>query len=337
MPGLEGTLQGQQVVDPRAAMAQQESDMLAALMQQAAQAQQGAGEAAGQYQQAAQAPVEQVSGTAAFLPTLLSNVASIMGQNPEYAKGNREQLSQKNEALLEKRKTNLQALRDRYSTLAEHADKLGNIEAEAKWRTKAASIDREHDRLMQTEREAGDTKRLKMSVDAGKFEKESPAEKLKREQVDNWRALVNPFTLAGNNPPKILIDQGIRLGALPEGTTPEMFMGGARKPTALEIKNELIRGGAPKNVVVLSDDKWFAQRAIREKGAAAKKGTDRKSWRESMRHFDLTARRTGESPEAFVGRMLETKDPLSPNKPLFSREEIGAARDRLYTADELAE
>lgn len=144
---LTGTM-----VDPnrvlQEALAQQQQGLEQA-HQETQQAFQQAGQAGQEYLQASQAPPPQLGAWQAFLPTLLSNVASVVGQKPQYAEQTQETLQDKRKALMQTRMQNLEALQGRYNTLAEHAQKLGNVEAEANWRAKAESVSRAHDQVME--------------------------------------------------------------------------------------------------------------------------------------------------------------------------------------------
>jgi hypothetical protein len=70
------------------AMAQMQAQELAANTQQATDA---ASQAAQQYQQQAQAPSPDLDPMAAFIPTLLSNIASVIGKEPSYRENTQDQ------------------------------------------------------------------------------------------------------------------------------------------------------------------------------------------------------------------------------------------------------
>lgn len=105
-------------------MAQQDQQQQE-LSQQAEQAARASQAAASNYQAAAQAPASQV-GPAAFIPTLFSNVASVLGGTPDYRRQNAERLSAQQNDLMEARRSNLLALRDIQEQKAQAAMKLGD-------------------------------------------------------------------------------------------------------------------------------------------------------------------------------------------------------------------
>jgi hypothetical protein len=149
---LQGTMASPE--DPMAAL-------LAALSQQSQAAQGAATQAGNTYQQAAAAPPPSLGGLSAFLPTLLSNVASTIGQNPDYSRSTQAGLEERKKTLFDARTQNLTDLRDKYNTLAEHASKLGNVEAEANWRAKIAQIDHKHDQLMEDQKNQNELAQIK--------------------------------------------------------------------------------------------------------------------------------------------------------------------------------
>lgn len=100
----------------------QQQQQLADQAAQAARAQQAA---ASNYQAAAQAPLPSV-GPAAFIPTLLSGVASVLSGNRDYEQQNAQHLENQQNDLMEARRSNLMALRDIQEQKAQAAEKLGD-------------------------------------------------------------------------------------------------------------------------------------------------------------------------------------------------------------------
>jgi len=145
---LLGTLRGLGVIPPDQAIEEE----FAARTQQAAQE---AAQAAGQYQQAAQAPPPDLSPLAAFVPSLLSNFASVIGGTPSYRENRQADLQQQRRGLLESRAQNLQRLRDLSLQKAEAAEKIGDMEMAQKERLRAETQAKTWDLLMQQLRQHG--------------------------------------------------------------------------------------------------------------------------------------------------------------------------------------
>ena len=122
----------------------QQQDELAALMAQlsgaAATQGQQAQQAGQDYQQAAAAPPPQLDPLSAFLPSLMSNLGSVIAENPAYRQNRQQDIAQQKQDLMTARVQNLQALRDNFDKLAESAKAAQDFAAEAKYRTKAESL-----------------------------------------------------------------------------------------------------------------------------------------------------------------------------------------------------
>lgn len=127
--GLSGTLSANQVLSEMERLQRLNQEALA---RQAQAASQGSQEATSAYQQAAAEPAPQLNPADIFLPTLVGNIASILGGNPDYRQSAQEGIKQKRSELLQARAQNLQALRDTATQKAELAQRAGDLEAQAK-------------------------------------------------------------------------------------------------------------------------------------------------------------------------------------------------------------
>lgn len=296
------------------------------------------------YQGAASAPLPSMPLLAAAIPSLFSTLASHFTKDPSWRQGQQEMAQQGRAETLKARADNLQALRDVWAQKAAAAKEAGDTESELKSRMQMESLSKRYDLLQQEldrqsrmeitkAEQAGDEKRALITAaaleDRAKIAAQSAEERTK---MSIWQKLTDPYVLAGKPVPPDVVQQGRLLGVIPMGT-PDTGLPGARKPTAFEIRQTLIKGGV-KGVAVLDDDKFWKQRGIRERMAATKKGVDRKAARGSMKNFDLNTRLMNETPLNFISRLQSVADPLNPKKRLYSDEEIKAAGKRLFTAEE---
>lgn len=149
--GLENTLNG---LDPNTLAQALEEELMRGLAQRTTQATQAAQQAGQQYQQAAGAPPPQLAPEDIFLPTLLGNIASVIGQNPDLREKAQERIGEKHSDMLKARADNLMALRDIYGQKAEAASKLGNTEAEEKARISRDKMSRALDQLEEQRKQA---------------------------------------------------------------------------------------------------------------------------------------------------------------------------------------
>lgn len=153
--GLQGTatdtLSGMSIQDQYDQLAQA---LQAAATQQAQQASQAASEAQTQYQQTAAQPPPTLSPADVFVPTLLSNIASVIGQNPSYRENAQKTLSQQRSELIQNRLNNLTALRDNMLQKASLAEKAGDQETALAARLQMDKLDRTQQQLLEQQREA---------------------------------------------------------------------------------------------------------------------------------------------------------------------------------------
>lgn len=123
---LPGTLQGN---DSLTSLQAQEDQNQQALAQQAKQAADQASQAGQQYGNAAAAPPPDVGG-AAFIPTLVGNIASTLTENQAPAQRAAQRIRDQQGDLMEARRGNLEALKALYERKALAAEQLGH-DAEA--------------------------------------------------------------------------------------------------------------------------------------------------------------------------------------------------------------
>lgn len=143
---LQGTMSGEDILSQQERLAQAYQQMLMENAQQAAgQAQQ----AQQQYQQAAAQPTPQLSPADTFVPTLLSNIASVIARDPKFRERAQQGMEQKQSDLLRARQENLLALRDVYSQKADEARRAQDLEGQEKYRVKIDSLGRQLDQLGQ--------------------------------------------------------------------------------------------------------------------------------------------------------------------------------------------
>lgn len=150
LPGvsLNNTLNGLDTQSQADALEQALQAELARRTQEAAAA---AAQAGQQYQQAAAAPPPDISPMQAFIPSLLGNIASVIGRDPRYAEQAREDIRQQKAALLQSRAQNLQALRENAAQRADAAQRAGDFENEAKARIQMERLSKVHQQILDTQ------------------------------------------------------------------------------------------------------------------------------------------------------------------------------------------
>jgi hypothetical protein len=162
------TMTPQGIQTPAEADAQK---LLEQLQAATAAAQGQAGAAQGQYQQAAAAPPPDVGAMQAFLPSLMSNIASVISGQGSYRENRQADIAGQRKALLEARAQNLVALQANASQRADAAQKAGDLEAEAKIRTQMESLAKAHALVLEQTRSAND-QALRASQDQASMDRE---------------------------------------------------------------------------------------------------------------------------------------------------------------------
>lgn len=160
--GLDNTLNG---MDPNTLSQALEEEILNGLAQRTTQATSAAQQAGQQYQQAAGAPPAQLAPEDIFLPTLLGNIASVIGQNPDFREQAQENIKASRAELLKSRADNLQAMRDVFSQKADLAQRAGDLETQEKSRLKMEQLSKIHDQVLEQQKQAG---RLELEEERGK-------------------------------------------------------------------------------------------------------------------------------------------------------------------------
>ena len=151
-PGsLQGTLSAQSLISSLEALRQQQEAELAARTQAAAKA---AGQAQQAYTQAAGAPTPGLGGLAAFLPTLLGDIGSVLTETPGPRQVAAEGLATQRASLLKARADNIKALQDVYAQRADEAQKAGDLEATQKFRTSLESLHRQQEIVLANQKRA---------------------------------------------------------------------------------------------------------------------------------------------------------------------------------------
>ena len=242
---LSQTLSPEGLLSLMQAQQAQQAQELAARTQQATQS---AGQAQQAYGQAASAPAPELSPWDQGIPTLLGGLASILQGNQGPSQRAAEGIQQSKAALLQARAQNLQQLRDVYSQKAEEAQKAGDLEQTEKYRSKLDTLHKtldvvnsNADRVLKREELAN---------------KETPADKIKREAVDNVRTLMGKYIEAGKAVPPQLMKRAVQLGIVPAETP---SLPGALKPTGAgaAITPETEKW-ARDRVVTIRDGRQFA-------------------------------------------------------------------------------
>ena len=146
---LDNTLNGMDAQTLSDALAAQQAQQLA---EQSAAANQAANQAGNQYQQSRRRPSPDLDPMAAFLPSLLSNIASVIGKEPSYRENTQEGLKSQRLTLLKNRADNLQSLRDVWSQKAEVAKQAGDLETTEKAHTKREQIDKALQQILDQQR-----------------------------------------------------------------------------------------------------------------------------------------------------------------------------------------
>jgi len=147
-PGfLMNTLNGMSVQTPKDGL---EEELLRAAAARTQQMTQEASSAQQQYQQQASAPPPQLGAMETFVPTLLSNIAAVLGRDPSYRDRNHQNLGQQRQALLQSRAQNLQSLRDIYAQKAEAAQRSGDMEATEKFKLQQEKMSKLQEQILET-------------------------------------------------------------------------------------------------------------------------------------------------------------------------------------------
>lgn len=154
---LQGTMSGEDILSQQERLAQEYQQML---MQNAQAAAGQAQQAQQQYQQAAAQPAPQLNPADVFVPTLLSNIASVISRDPGFRQRAQQGMEQKQSDLLRARQENLLALRDVYSQKADEARRANDLEGQERFRLKldklnqqAENISARHQNALELEKE----------------------------------------------------------------------------------------------------------------------------------------------------------------------------------------
>lgn len=139
---LQNTMTGEDVLSLMDAEEQRQAEELHQRTQAATAAQ---AQASQQYTDLAAQPSPQLAPSDVFIPTLLGNLASVIGGTPSYRENAQEGIKNSKAALLKQRADNLQALRDVYMQKADEAQKAGDLEATEKYRTKIETLSKTFD------------------------------------------------------------------------------------------------------------------------------------------------------------------------------------------------
>jgi hypothetical protein len=152
LSGLVGTLTPTNLQSAAEVDQQRQLEELARLLTTT----QGEAAQAGQaYNQAAAAPPPELNPADVFMPALLSNIASVISQNPSYQQDRQVDLVQQRKALLESRAQNLKALSDVYAQKADAAQRTGDLLAQEKARTALDRVNKAHDVVMESLQQQG--------------------------------------------------------------------------------------------------------------------------------------------------------------------------------------
>lgn len=143
MGPLAGTMTPEGLQTTLQALQAQQQERLAANAQQAAQQSQRATQ---DYQQAAGQAAPDTAGSQ-FVPSLFSNLASVISGQGSYRENRQQQLMQEQRELMTARAENLTALRDNARQKAELAKHAGDLEAEGKHRGQIESINKALEKL----------------------------------------------------------------------------------------------------------------------------------------------------------------------------------------------
>jgi len=150
LASLQGTLSSGDILFLSEALNQR---AMAAAQQRTARATQEAAQAGQQYQQAAAAPVQTPDALASMLPLLTGNIASVIAQDPSFAKRGAEEVGQRRADLARTRADNLLALKDNYDKKALLAAHLGDNETEMDMRQRSEQLSKTLEVLLQGEHE----------------------------------------------------------------------------------------------------------------------------------------------------------------------------------------
>jgi len=150
LASLQGTLSSGDILSLSEALNQR---AMAEAQRRTAQATQEASQAGQAFQQAAAAPVQTPDALASMLPLLTGNIASVIAQDPSFAKRGAEEVGKRREDLARTRADNLVALKDNYDKKALLAAHLGDNETEMDMRQRSEQLSKTLEVLLQGEHE----------------------------------------------------------------------------------------------------------------------------------------------------------------------------------------
>jgi hypothetical protein len=150
LASLQGTLSSGDILSLSEALNQR---AMAEAQRRTAQATQEASQAGQAYGQAAAAPMQTPDALAQMLPLLTGNIASVIAQDPSFAKRGAEEVGQRRADLARTRADNLIALKDNYDKKAILAAHLGDQETEMDMRQRSEQLSKTLQVLLQGEHE----------------------------------------------------------------------------------------------------------------------------------------------------------------------------------------
>jgi hypothetical protein len=150
LASLQGTLSSGDILTLSEALNQR---AMAEAQRRTTQATQEASQAGQAFQQAAAAPVQTPDALASMLPLLTGNIASVIAQDPSFAKRGAEEVGQRRADLARTRSDNLLALKDNYDKKALLAAHLGDNETEMDMRQRSEQLSKTLQVLLQGEHE----------------------------------------------------------------------------------------------------------------------------------------------------------------------------------------
>ncbi len=234
--------------------------LFAALHGQVQSAQQDASQAGQQYTDAASAPPPANNPFAELAGNLLPKVASIVSRDPSYAKQGHQDLQDQHTELMQRRVQTLKSLADQYSQKADAAEKLGNLEAQQKFKELEDKALRENMRILADMKGIYANKAVDTRTQSA--EDIAAANNASRERQTEAMAAARRFAAlhggsgAASSPDiiKTLAD------GMQNGTLPTEFNNLGRGGAAALVKAELVRRGVD---VTQKSAQWKAeQRAI---------------------------------------------------------------------------
>jgi len=151
LASLQGTLSSGDILSLSEALNQR---AMAEAQRRTAQATQEASQAGQAFQQAAADPVQTPDALASMLPLLTGNIASVIAQDPSFAKRGAEEVGKRREDLARTRSDNLIALKDNYDKKALLAAHLGDNETEMDMRQRSEQLSKTLEVLLANQHEA---------------------------------------------------------------------------------------------------------------------------------------------------------------------------------------